>query len=180
MSRLREKYVKDVVPELKKRFQYKNPHQVPALTKIVLNMGVGEAAEGGKGKAIENAANDMMQITGQKPIICNAKKSIANFKLRKGVPIGVSVTLRREKMFEFLDRFLMIALPRVRDFRGIPKNSFDGKGNYSVGVKEQTIFPEIDAEKTTTRGLSITFVVTAKSNEEGAALLECIGLPFRK
>lgn len=177
-ARFQETYHKEVVPKLKERFQYGNPLQVPRLQKIVLNMGLGDAVQ--NPKIVESAVADMATIAGQKPVIRKAKKAIANFKLREGLPIGVSVTLRRERMYEFLDRLVTIALPRVRDFRGVPRNSFDGKGNYSMGVTEQIIFPEIDLEKTQLRGLSITFVTSAKTDDEGFALLEEFGFPFRK
>ncbi len=177
MARLKKAYTEQVIPKLQEQFNYKNPLQVPRIEKVVLNMGVGEAVQ--NQKAIEYAVQDLTQITGQKPVIRLAKKSIANFKLREGQPIGVSVTLRKARMYEFLDRFINVALPRVRDFRGIPKNSFDGRGNYSMGLQEQIIFPEIDMEKTELRGLSITFVTTAETNEEGQALLQHMGFPFR-
>ena len=176
--RLRETYETKVVPALKEQFKYTNANQVPKLEKVVLNMGVGEALQ--NAKAIELAVADMTAITGQKPVVRRARKSIANFKLREGQPIGVSVTLRKEQMYEFMDRLLSIALPRVRDFRGIPKNAFDGRGNYTLGLNEQSIFPEIDIEKTTVRGLNISFVTTAKTNEEGKALLTAFGFPFRQ
>ena len=176
-ARLSQHYRNDVVPKLKERFNYKNPLEIPRLEKIVINAGVGEATQ--NAKAIEAAVNDITAIAGQKPVIRRAKKSIANFKLREGLPIGVSVTLRGDRMFEFVDRFISIALPRMRDFRGIPKNSFDGRGNYSYGIPEQIVFPEIDIEKTTVRGLGLTFVTTARSDDEGRALLEYMGFPFR-
>ena len=175
--RYKEMYEKKVIAELKKQFNYSNVNQVPKLEKIVLNMGVGEAVQ--NAKAMEFAINDMTLISGQKPSVRKSKKSIANFKLREGLPIGVTVTLRGSRMYEFMDRLLTIALPRVRDFRGISKNAFDGRGNYSLGISEQIIFPEIDIEKTTLRGLSATFVTTAKTNEEGRALLTSFGFPFR-
>lgn len=177
MSRLQEKYNKEVVAKLKDKFSYKNVHQIPRIEKVVLNMGLGEAVH--NGKIVEGALADLEAITGQKPVVRKAKKSIANFKLREGVPIGASVTLRKKKMYEFLDRLITIGLPRVRDFRGIPKNSFDGRGNYSLGITEQIVFPEIDIEKTTVRGLSIAVVTSAKTNEEGLELLSQIGFPFR-
>jgi len=177
-ARFQETYVKEVIPKLKERFQYSNPLQVPKLQKIVLNMGLGEAVQ--NPKIMDSAVSDMTSIAGQKPVIRKAKKAIANFKLREGLPIGLSVTLRKERMYEFLDRFITIALPRVRDFRGVPRNSFDGRGNYSMGITEQIIFPEIDLEKTQLRGLSITFVTSAETDEEGFALLEEFGFPFKK
>lgn len=176
--RLQEKYKKEVVPSLKDKFKYPNPLQVPKLEKIVLNMGLGDAVQ--NPKVVESALADMASIAGQKPVIRRAKKAIANFKLREGLPIGVSVTLRKDKMYEFLDRLVTIALPRVRDFRGVSRNSFDGRGNYSMGINEQIIFPEIDLEKTQLRGMNMTFVTTAKTDEEGFALLEEFGFPFRK
>jgi large subunit ribosomal protein L5 len=178
MARLKEVYAKHIVPQMREQFGYKNPNQTPRLSKIVLNMGLGEAVA--NSKAIDGALADMALIAGQRPVVRRAKKSIANFKLREGMPIGVSVTLRREKMYEFLDRLVTVALPRVRDFRGISRTAFDGRGNYSLGITEQIIFPEIDIEKTTVRGLSIQFVTTAGTNEEGLALLEKFGFPFRK
>lgn len=178
MARMAEKYKNEVVAKLKEEFNYTNPIQIPRVEKIVLNMGVGEAVQ--TPKVIEEALNDLERIAGQKPVMRRAKKAIANFKLREGLPIGASVTLRRERMYEFMDRLINIALPRVRDFKGVPKNAFDGRGNYSLGISEQNIFPEIDLEKTHLRGLSITFVTSAKTNEEGSALLRHLGMPFRK
>ena len=177
MIRLKEKYKTEVVPKLKEFFGYQNVHQVPELEKIVINMGVGEAVQ--NAKAIELAVNDLTRIAGQQPVIRRAKKSIANFKLREGMPIGASVTLRGDRMYEFMDRFINIALPRVRDFRGISRTAFDGRGNYSVGVAEQIIFPEIDLDKTQIRGLSITCVTSANNDQEGEALLDFFGFPFR-
>ncbi len=178
MIRLKEYYRKTVVPKLQERFKYRNSMQVPRLEKIVINMGVGEATQ--NQKAIDGALADLTRIAGQKPSIRRARKAIANFKLREGLPIGVSVTLRRDRMFEFLDRLISIALPRVRDFRGVSRSSFDGRGNYSFGIVEQIIFPEIDIEKSTVRGMSITFVTTAETDAEAEALLELMGFPFRK
>lgn len=178
IPRIEQAYKTDVVPKLVERFNYVNPNQVPTLEKIVVSMGVGRQAVQNS-KAIDNAVNDLTLITGQKPVIRRAKKSIANFKLREGMPVGVCVTLRRQRMYEFIDRLVNIALPRVRDFKGIPRRSFDGAGNYSLGIQEQMIFPEIDIEKSTIAGLNITFVTSAKSNEEGLALLEALGFPFR-
>jgi large subunit ribosomal protein L5 len=178
MVRFQETYKNEIIGKLKERFGYENPLQIPKLEKVVLNMGLGAATQ--NPKLIETAVQDLTAITGQKPVIRKAKKSIANFKLREGVPIGVSVTLRKHMMYEFVDRLVTIALPRVRDFRGIPRNSFDGNGNYSLGITEQIIFPEIDLEKTQLRGLSITFVTSAKTDDEGRALLEEFGFPFRK
>lgn len=178
MTRLNEIYKKEVVPALKEQFGYRFDQQAPKIEKIVLNMGIGQATQ--NAKLIDAAVDDLTKITGQKPVIRKAKKSIASFKLREGVPIGVSVTLRRERMYEFLDRFINIALPRVRDFRGISRKGFDGNGNYSVGITEQIIFPEIDIEKTTLRGMNITIVTTAKTNGEALELLTKLGMPFRK
>ena len=178
MARLAETYKTEVVPHLKEQFGYANPMEVPRLEKVVINMGIGEAVQ--NAKVVDAAVKDLAAIAGQQPVIRRARKSIANFKLREGMPIGASVTLRRERMYEFVDRLISIALPRVRDFRGISRKSFDGRGNYSVGVAEQIIFPEIDLEKTSIRGLSITFVTSAKSDDEGRALLEKMGFPFRK
>ena len=178
MARLQVTYKETIVPKLREQFGYKNVNEVPRLVKVVLNMGVGEAVQ--NAKLIDAAAADMARIAGQKPVIRRARKSIANFKLREGLPIGVAVTLRGAQMYEFVDRLVSVALPRVRDFRGIPRNAFDGRGNYSLGLNEQIIFPEIDIEKSTVRGLSITFVTTANTNKEGEALLEYLGMPFRK
>jgi large subunit ribosomal protein L5 len=177
MARLQELYKEQVVPKLRERFGYKNPHQIPKLDRVVVNMGLGELVQ--NSKVLDSAIQDLMSITGQRPVVRRARKSIANFKLREGMPIGISVTLRRERMFEFTDRLLSVALPRVRDFRGIPKNAFDGRGNYSLGLAEQIIFPEIDLDKSAIRGLGITFVTTASTDEEGKALLEYFGFPFR-
>jgi len=178
MERIQEKYKKEVRKQLSDEFGYKNVHQIPRIEKVVLNMGVGEAVA--NAKAIEEAAADMTVIAGQKPTIRRAKKSIANFKLRENLPIGVSVTLRRQRMYEFIDRFVNIALPRVRDFKGISRRSFDGRGNYSMGILEQSIFPEIDLDKTKIRGLSVTVVTSAKTDKEAEVLLEKLGFPFRK
>lgn len=178
MSRLREKYYKEVVPALMERFQYKNVMQVPRLEKIVLNMGVGEAAQ--DPKEIESAARDLAAISGQKPAICRAKKSIAGFKIRKGMPIGLRVTLRGQRMYDFLDKFINATLPQIRDFRGVSPKSFDGRGNYSMGIQEQLVFPEIrydDIDKI--RGLDVTIVTTAKNDEEAYELLKALGMPFR-
>jgi len=178
MSTLKEKYINEVVPKLKDTFHYKNGLQVPRLEKIVLNMGLGEAVR--NPKIIESAVAEMTLIAGQKPVITRAKKPIANFKLRADLPIGCKVTLRREKMFDFLERLVNIALPRVRDFRGISGKAFDGRGNYSLGITEHIIFPEIDYDKTESiKGLNITVVTTAKTDEEGKALLKFFGMPFK-
>lgn len=177
--RLKDKYRTDVVPALMKEFSYKNPMQVPKLVKIVLNMGMGEAIS--NAKSLDHAVSELEKVTGQHPVITKAKKSIATFKLREGMPIGTTVTLRRERMYEFLDRFITAALPRIRDFRGIPSKSFDGRGNYSIGIKEQVIFPEIEIDKVDSiHGLDITIVTTATTDEEGRALLGHLGMPFRK
>jgi len=177
-TRLEEHYRKHVVPELMKTFGYANPMQVPRLTKITLNMGVGEAMA--DKKVIENASADMEKISGQKPLITKARKSIANFKVRENWPIGCKVTLRRGRMYEFLDRFISIATPRIRDFRGLNSRSFDGRGNYSVGIKEQIIFPEIDFDKIDAlRGMDITITTSAKSDEEAKALLLAFNFPLR-
>ncbi len=177
--RLLEKYQKEVVPYLQKKFGYKNIHEVPKLVKINLNAGVGEATQ--DPKALEGAINDLMVITGQKPVVTKARKSVSNFKLRQGMKIGAKVTLRRWYMWEFLDRFISVAVPRIRDFRGFSDKSFDGRGNYSLGVREQIIFPEIDVDKIDKiRGFDITIVTTAKTDEEGYELLQALGFPFRK
>lgn len=176
-ARLKEAYKSDVAPALMKKFEYKSVMQIPKLEKIVLNVGCGEARE--NSKVVDAIINDLGIITGQKPIICRAKKSVANFKLREGMPIGVKVTLRGDKMYEFLDRFFNLALPRVRDFRGINPNSFDGRGNYAMGVKEQLIFPEIDYDKIDkVRGMDIIIVTTANTDEEARELLKLLGAPF--
>jgi len=178
MSRLKEHYSNVVVDQLMKQFGYRSIMQVPRLTKITLNMGVGEAV--GDRKVIENSVRDMQQIAGQKPVVTNARKSVAGFKIREGWPIGCKVTLRRERMYEFLDRLISIAIPRVRDFRGLNSKSFDGRGNYSMGVKEQIIFPEIDYDKIDTiRGLDITISTTARTDEEGRALLAAFNFPIK-
>ncbi|KIM00042.1 LSU ribosomal protein L5p (L11e) [Paramagnetospirillum magnetotacticum MS-1] len=177
MARLRKHYDTVVKPALQKEFNYANPMQVPKLEKIVINMGVGEAAQ--DSKKIESALAEMTLISGQKPVSTKAKMSIAQFKLREGQVVGCKVTLRAERMYEFLDRLINIALPRVRDFRGVPSKSFDGRGNYSLGLKEQIVFPEIDYDKVETiRGMDIIFVTTAKSNEEAKALLKGFDMPF--
>ncbi|MGH7596812.1 MAG: 50S ribosomal protein L5 [bacterium] len=172
-------YKQEIVPALTKRFSYKNVMQVPRLDRIVLNIGVGEAVE--DQKHLDHAMEDLQTISGQKPSIRRSKKSISNFKLRQGMPVGCTVTLRRWRMYEFLDRFISLAVPRVRDFRGLPDNSFDGRGNYSLGIKEQIIFPEINYDKVSkVRGMNITFVTTARTDEEAHELLAAFGMPFRK
>lgn len=176
--RLRAKYDTEVVEALKTRFNYKNPNQIPQIQKIVVNMGLGAAV--GNPKLIDGAVKEIVSITGQQPVVTRAKKSIAGFKLRDGMPIGVMVTLRKERMWEFMDRLIACALPRVRDFRGISGKAFDGAGNYTLGVKDQTIFPEVEVDKIdATRGMNITFVTTAKNNEESKELLTKLGMPFR-
>ncbi len=179
MARLKKKYQEEVVPALMKEFQYSNVMQVPRMEKIVLNMGLGEAIQ--NRKLLDGAVDELARITGQRPVITKARRSIANFKLRAGMSIGCMVTLRRERMYEFFDRLVNIALPRVRDFKGVSPKAFDGKGNYSMGVKEQIIFPEIDYDKIEKiHGLNITIVTTARTDEEGRALLKHMGMPFRK
>ena len=179
MARLKDFYNKEVAPALQKKFSYKSVMQIPKLDKIVINISSGEAKD--NSKMIDAICTDLGTITGQKPMICNARKSVANFKLREGMPIGAKVTLRGERMYEFLDRFFNVALPRVRDFRGINPNSFDGRGNYNMGVKEQLIFPEIDYDKIDKiRGMDICFVTTAKTDEEARELLTLMGAPFAK
>ena len=179
MTRLKELYVKEAAPALMKKFSYKSVMQIPKLDKIVINVGAGEARE--NSKAIDAISTDLAAITGQKPVVCKAKKSVANFKLREGMPIGVKVTLRGNKMYEFMDRLFNAALPRVRDFRGINPNSFDGRGNYNMGLKEQLIFPEIDFDKVDkVRGMDICFVTTAATDEEARELLTLMGAPFAK
>jgi large subunit ribosomal protein L5 len=177
--RLKQKYHDVVVPAMMKEFSYKNPMQTPKLVKVVLNMGMGEAIS--NAKALDFAADELGKITGQRPVITRAKKSIATFKLREGMPIGCMVTLRRERMYEFLDRFISAALPRIRDFKGVSSKSFDGRGNYTLGIREQVIFPEIEFDKVeSVHGLDIVIVTTAKTDEEGRALLGHLGMPYRK
>lgn len=179
MARLKEMYKAEVAPALMKKFSYKSVMQIPKIDKIIINVGCGEARE--NPKAIDAVIRDLGLITGQKAVVCNAKKSVANFKLREGMPNGVKVTLRGEKMYEFLDRFFNLALPRVRDFRGINPNSFDGRGNYSMGVREQLIFPEIEYDKIDkVRGMDICIVTTAPTDEEARELLSLMGAPFAK
>src|SRR6266849_752782 len=176
--RKRKLYKEQAAAELRKQFNFKNPMQVPRLQKITVNMGLGAAV--GTPKIIDSAVDEMRAITGQKPVVTRAKKAIATFKLREGVPIGVMVTLRRERMWEFLDRLVSIALPRVRDFKGVSPRGFDGQGNYTLGLKEQIIFPEIDYDKIDViKGINISFVTTAKTDDEGRALLTQLGMPFR-
>ena len=179
VPRLKEYYISTVRDELQKKFEYKNVMQIPKIEKIVVNMGVGEAAQ--DAKAIDGAVNDLRTITGQQPVVRRARKSIANFKVRQGMPIGCKVTLRGDRMYEFLDRLIATAIPRIRDFRGIKATSFDGHGNFSMGVTEQLIFPEIDYDKIDrTRGMDITIVTTAPTDEEGKALLDAFHFPFKR
>ena len=178
MEKLREQYEKEVVPALMKKFQYKSIMQVPKLDKIVINIGLGDTKE--NPKSLENAVNDLMQITGQRPMITKAKKSIAAFKLREGANVGCKVTLRSDKMYDFVYKLFNVALPRVRDFRGVSADSFDGRGNYSMGIKEQLIFPEIEYDKIDRlRGMDIIFVTTAETDEEAKELLTLLGMPFK-
>jgi large subunit ribosomal protein L5 len=178
MARLKDTYTKEIAPALMKQFGYKSPMQVPRITKIVLNMGVGEAI--GDKKILDNAVGDMQKIAGQKPVVTKARKAIAGFKIREGYPIGCMVTLRQERMYEFLDRFVTIALPRVRDFRGISGRAFDGRGNYNIGIKEQIIFPEIEYDKIdAVRGMNISITTTAKTDAEARALLTAFKFPFK-
>ena len=178
MARLKDFYKESIVPKMTEQFGYKSPMEVPRIEKIVLNMGVGEAVA--DKKIMENAVGDMQKIAGQKPIVTKAKKSVAAFKIRDDYPVGCKVTLRRERMYEFLDRFVTIALPRVRDFRGISGRAFDGRGNYNIGVKEQIIFPEVDYDKIDVlRGLNISITTTAKNDEEAKALLTAFKFPFK-
>ena len=179
MARLKDYYVSDVAPALMKKFGYKSVMQIPKLDKVVINVGAGEAKD--NAKVIDAIMTDLAAITGQKPVVCRAKKSVANFKLREGMPIGVKVTLRAEKMYEFVDKLFNVAFPRVRDFRGISANSFDGKGNYSTGIKEQLIFPESEYDKIDkVRGMDINFITTANTDEEARELLSLLGAPFIK
>jgi large subunit ribosomal protein L5 len=178
MARLKDIYIKEIVPKLMKDFNYKSVMEVPRVEKVVLNMGLGEAIQ--NVKILDSAVDELGVISGQKAVITKAKKSIATFKLREGMPIGAMVTLRKDRMFEFLDRLLNVSLPRVRDFKGLSPKAFDGNGNYSLGVKEQLIFPEINYDKIDKiKGLNITIVTTAKNDDEGRALLKCMGMPFR-
>jgi large subunit ribosomal protein L5 len=178
MSRLKEKYVQDVVPALKKEFGYKNLMAVPKITKVVVNMGLGEATQ--NAKLVDAGAEELGKITGQKPVITRARKSIAQFKVREGMPIGTMVTLRGEQMYEFLDRLIAIALPRVRDFKGVSPKGFDGRGNYTLGLKDQLLFPEIDYMRVDkTRGMNVSVCTTAKTDQEARRLLQLMGMPFR-
>jgi large subunit ribosomal protein L5 len=178
MSRLKEKYVQDVVPALQKEFGYKNLMAVPKITKVVVNMGLGEATQ--NAKLVDAGAEELGKITGQKPVITRARKSIAQFKVREGMPIGTMVTLRGEQMYEFLDRLIAIALPRVRDFKGVSPKGFDGRGNYTLGLKDQLLFPEIDYMRVDkTRGMNVSVCTTAKTDQEARRLLQLMGMPFR-
>lgn len=179
MNRLQDKYQNEVVPAMMKEFNYKSVMEVPAIEKVVVNIGVGDAIQ--NSKLLDEAVEELAAITGQQPVITKAKKSIANFKLREGMPIGCKVTLRRQKMYEFLNKLFNISLPRVRDFRGVSDTSFDGRGNYTLGIKEQIIFPEIDFDKVNrSRGMDVVIVTSAKTNEEAKALLTKMGMPFKK
>ena len=179
MNRLEQKYKETVIPALMKEFNYKSVMEVPAIEKVVINIGVGDAIS--NSKLLDEAVADLATITGQKPVVTRAKKSIANFKVREGMPIGCKVTLRKEKMYEFMDKLMNISLPRVRDFRGVSTTSFDGRGNYTLGVNEQLIFPEINYDKVNkVRGMDIVVVTTAKTNDEAKALLSAMGMPFKK
>ena len=179
MARLKTKYQQDVAPELQKQFNYSSPMAIPKVAKVHVNLGLGEAIQ--NPKLLDAAAKELGAITGQKPVVTKARKSIANFKLRQGMPIGCAVTLRGERMFEFLDRLINIAMPRIRDFRGVSPKSFDGRGNYTLGIREQIIFPEIDYDKVDKiKGMNITFGTTARTDELGRALLRGFGMPFRK
>ena len=179
MNRLRERYVKEIVPNMQKKFNYKSVMQVPKLDKIVINIGCGDATH--NSKLLDAACNDLLQITGQKPVVTKAHKSIAGFKIREGQAIGCKVTLRGERMYNFLDKLISVSLPRVRDFRGLSPKAYDGRGNYTIGIKEQLVFPEIEFDDVVkVRGMDIVLVTTANTNEEAHALLEELGIPFRK
>lgn len=179
MARLQDVYRDQVVPQLRERFSYGNVTQVPRIEKITINMGLGEAVA--DKKVVEHATDDLRKITGQQPVVCKARKSVAGFKIREGMPIGAKVTLRRERMYEFLDRLISVAIPRVRDFRGLSPKAFDGRGNYNMGVREQIVFPEIDYDQIDSlRGMDISITTSARTDEEGRALLEAFEFPFRK
>ena len=179
MARLRDQYHSKIIQELVKEFNYKNPMAVPRMTKVVISMGVGRAAQ--DRKFLESARKDLTMVAGQMPMVCKAKKSVSNFKVREGMETGLKVTLRGERMYEFMDRLISLAIPRVRDFRGLKDNSFDGRGNYSMGLVEQSVFPEINAAKVEfQQGMNITFVTTAKTDEEAKKLLQLFGMPFRR
>jgi large subunit ribosomal protein L5 len=178
-SRLKEKYQKEVVPNLQKEFSYKNPMQVPTVNKVVVNIGMGEAIQ--NAKAMDAAVSDLATITGQRPVITRAKRSVAAFKLREGMQIGCMVTLRGERMYQFLDKLMNVALPRLRDFQGVSADAFDGRGNYTLGLREQLVFPEIDYDKVDkVRGMEVSIVTTARTDEEGRRLLKLMGMPFKK
>lgn len=178
MSRLKDKYWQEVVPALQKEFGYKNIMQVPRIHKVVINIGMGEAIQ--NAKAMDNAVRDLADITGQRPVVTRAKRSVASFKLREGMPIGCMVTLRGERMYYFLDKLFNVALPRLRDFQGVPPDAFDGRGNYTLGIREQLVFPEVDYDKIDkVRGMEITVVTTARTDEEGRRLLQLMGMPFK-
>jgi len=178
-SRLKEKYQKEVVPGLQKEFSYKNPMQVPAVNKVVINIGMGEAIQ--NAKAMDAAVSDLATITGQRPVITRAKRSVAAFKLREGMQIGCMVTLRGDRMYQFLDKLMNVALPRLRDFQGVSADAFDGRGNYTLGLREQLVFPEIDYDKVDkVRGMEVSIVTTARTDEEGRRLLKLMGMPFKK
>lgn len=179
MPRLKDKYFDQVVPEMMKKFKYKSVMAVPRLIKVIINMGLGSASK--DSKIMDEAIKEIAAISGQKPIVTKAKKSISNFGLRKDMPVGCKVTLRSKRMYEFLDKFINVAIARIRDFRGVPSDAFDGRGNYTIGLKEQLIFPEIDFDQvTTTLGMNITIVTSARNDEEGQSLLKMIGMPFKK
>jgi len=178
-SRLKEKYQKEVVPGLQKEFSYKNPMQVPTVNKVVINIGMGEAIQ--NAKAMDAAVSDLATITGQRPVITRAKRSVATFKLREGMQIGCMVTLRGDRMYQFLDKLMNVALPRLRDFQGVSADAFDGRGNYTLGLREQLVFPEIDYDKVDkVRGMEVSIVTTARTDEEGRRLLKLMGMPFKK
>lgn len=179
MPRLKDKYFEQVIPEMMKKFKYKSIMAVPRLKKVVINMGLGSSIK--DSKIMDEAVKELAIISGQKPIITRAKKSISNFGVRKGMPVGCKVTLRNDRMYDFLDKFINVAIARIRDFRGVPSDSFDGRGNYTIGIKEQLIFPEIDFDQATnTLGMNVTIITNAKNDEEGRALLEYMGMPFKK
>lgn len=179
MMRLKDRYAAEIVPQLREQFNYSNPHELPRLVKVAVNMGLGEAVQ--NAKVVEAAQNDLRIITGQKPVVTRARRSIASFKLREGMPIGTMVTLRGDRMWEFVERLFNVAMPAIRDFRGVSPRGFDGRGNFTLGIKEQIIFPEVEYDKVDKiRGMNITFVTTAKTDEEGRALLDRLGMPFRK
>jgi len=179
MPRLKDKYFEQVIPEMMKKFKYKSVMAVPRLKKVVINMGLGSSIK--DSKIMDEAVKELAIISGQKPIITRAKKSISNFGVRKGMPVGCKVTLRNDRMYDFLDKFINVAIARIRDFRGVPSDSFDGRGNYTIGIKEQLIFPEIDFDQATnTLGMNVTIITNAKNDEEGRALLEYMGMPFKK